>query len=133
MSENEITIYVRQGHDVNSALLTSRKFAITAGFNDVKINMIATAVSELAHNIIKYANHGSITLEKKQSVKGNYIEVTSTDQGPGIEDIDSAMQDNMSTSGTLGLGLPGMKRMMDEFHLESEVGVGTTVRLRKWL
>ena len=95
--------------------------------------MIATTVSELARNILKYAGSGEICLRRVKKIGGRGIEIEATDRGPGIEDCDVAMQDHFSTSGTLGLGLPAVKRMMDEFSLESTPGEGTRVTARKWI
>ena len=103
------------------------------GFDDIVSQMIATAVSELANNIIKYAGRGEILLERIIVQNRAGMEVIARDSGPGIEDIQKAMADHYSTGDTLGLGLPGVKRMMDEFELTSKPGKRTTVTIRKWL
>ena len=103
------------------------------GFDEVVSQMIATAVSELAHNIVKYAGGGEIRMDRIDSGSQAGIEVVARDRGPGIENIEKAMTDHYSSGNTLGLGLPGVKRMMDEFELDTEPGRGTTVTIRKWL
>jgi serine/threonine-protein kinase RsbT len=95
--------------------------------------MIATAVSELANNIIKYADRGEILMDRINAGSRVGMEVIARDRGPGIEDIEKAMEDHYSSGNTLGLGLPGVKRMMDEIELTSEPGKETTVTIRKWL
>ena len=95
--------------------------------------MIATAVSELVRNILKYAGSGEIRLRRVKEKAGRGVEIEAVDHGPGISDCEAAMQDHFSSSGTLGLGLPGVKRMMDEFSLESAPGEGTRVTARKWI
>jgi serine/threonine-protein kinase RsbT len=95
--------------------------------------MIGTAVSELARNILKYAHTGEIWLRHVEGPKGRGIEIEALDEGPGIADTEAAMRDHVSTSGTLGLGLPGVARLMDEFSLDSAPGKGTRVKARKWL
>jgi len=100
--------------------------------NIVKLAMLKTATSELGHNILKYAKKGTIYIYVlTEGQKG--IKVVASDQGPGIKDLDLALTDNFSSSGTLGLGLPGVKRMADEFSLSSEIDEGTTVTITFYL
>jgi len=113
--------------------MEARKAAMAIGFDDIICQMIATAVSELANNIIKYAGRGEIIMERIIVNRRAGMEVVARDSGPGIEDIQKAMADHFSTGDTLGLGLPGVKRMMDEFELSSDPGKRTTVTIRKWL
>ncbi len=103
------------------------------GFDAVVTSQINTAVSELGRNILKYGGAGEVTLERVTDDHHDGVRATVRDNGPGIEDLDQAMADHYSTSGTLGLGLPGVKRMMDEFHIESAPGKGTRVVVTKWL
>ena len=103
------------------------------GFDENICQMIATAVSELANNIVKYAGRGEIQMDRIIAGSRIGIEVIAWDRGPGIEDIQKAMADHFSSGGTLGLGLPGVKRMMDEFELTSDPGKRTMVTIRKWL
>ena len=103
------------------------------GFDEIVSQMIATAVSELANNIVKYAGCGEILMDRINTGSRTGIQVIARDRGPGIEDIQKAMADHYSSGNTLGLGLPGVKRMMDEFELTSDPGKKTTVTIRKWL
>ncbi|UCG22847.1 MAG: anti-sigma regulatory factor [Chloroflexota bacterium] len=118
--------------DVTRALLEARMAAKSLGFGEVDIQMIATAVSELARNIVKYADRGEIIIGQIENGLRVGIEVVARDKGPGIADIEQAVTDNYSSSGTLGLGLPGVKRMMDDFEIRSTEGQGTTVKITKW-
>jgi serine/threonine-protein kinase RsbT len=130
------TAMVRIGVDTESdvaiARQSARAFASRQGLSQVAVEALATAVSELARNIIVHAWSGEIVLLPAQ--KGNLtgIEVVARDEGPGIADIEQALRDGYSTSRGLGLGLSGARRLADEFELESIVGQGTTVRLKKW-
>jgi serine/threonine-protein kinase RsbT len=124
---------VRNEMDVRRVVLESTRFAQEVGFDETPSRMIATAVSELVRNILKYAGSGEIRLRRAEGPGGRGIEIEVSDHGPGIADLDAAMSDHFSSGGTLGLGLPGVKRMMDEFSLESSPGEGTRVRARKWL
>jgi len=103
------------------------------GFGAVDLARIATAISELARNIYTYAQTGEIQLE--EIAKGNRrgIQVMAVDQGPGIPNIEEAMRDGFTTSNGLGAGLPGTRRLVDEFEIESYVCQGTRVTVRKWL
>ncbi|MBB6451032.1 serine/threonine-protein kinase RsbT [Geomicrobium halophilum] len=92
---------------------------------------ITTAVSELARNILVYAAVGKIGLETLNQKTG--IKISAVDHGPGIENIQQTLEDHYTTSGSLGAGLPGVKRLMDEFTIDSVVGEGTTVCTTKWL
>ena len=113
--------------------MEARLFARAMDFSDVETQMIATAVSELARNIIKYADRGEVIIDQIEKTYEVGIEVIASDKGPGIADVEQAISDSYSSGGTLGLGLPGVKRMMDEFSLESTLGEGTRVTTRKWI
>ncbi len=108
-------------------------FARQAGFDETLSQMIATTVSELTRNILKYAGSGELYLRRVKEVGRRGIQVEAIDRGPGIEDCEAAMSDHFSSSGTLGLGLPGVRRMMDEFSLRSSAADGTQVTATKWL
>jgi serine/threonine-protein kinase RsbT len=110
-----------------------RRLAEQAGMNGSDLTVVATAISEVARNIVEYAKHGEIALKIVQHSNRRGIQVIARDQGPGIADIDRAMQDGYSTGKGLGLGLPGSRRLMDEFEITSKPGKGTTVRMIKWL
>ena len=132
MSAGAVRLAVAQESDVTRVLLETNVTAKTLGFAAVETKMIATAASELARNILKYAGKGEITLREIDRHGRMGIEIKAVDRGPGIADIDQALSDHFSASGTLGLGLPGVKRMMDEFELKSVLDQGTTVTVRKW-
>ncbi|MFP4438153.1 MAG: anti-sigma regulatory factor [Chloroflexaceae bacterium] len=123
---------IRSDLDIVIARTLARDTAKALGFGAIDQARIATAVSELARNIFLYAGTGSITVREveRQSRKG--IEIVCEDQGPGIPDIDLVMQDGYSTSRGMGMGLPGAKRLMDEFDIRSHEGEGTTIVCRKW-
>jgi serine/threonine-protein kinase RsbT len=106
--------------------------ATPLGFSAVDLTMIATAISELARNIIMYAQRGVIELEIQHANGRAGIVVCARDDGPGIADIEQAMRIGYSSSGQLGLGLPGVRRLMDEMKVESKPGKGTVVTARKW-
>ncbi|WP_064668958.1 anti-sigma regulatory factor [Vibrio nigripulchritudo] len=128
----EEVYHVSSESEVMTVVMASYVMAKEVGFNDVEVNEISTSVSELAMNIVKYANHGDIFLHVMNSSTKKGLEIRAVDKGQGIEDIERALKDSESTSGTLGLGLPGVKRMMDEFHIESSSD-GTQVVASKWV
>ena len=101
-------------------------------FSSSELTLIATAISEVARNIVSYAGSGEIVLRVVQKGQRRGLTVVARDKGPGIADIERAMQDGFSTSRGLGLGLPGSKRLMDEFDLVSQVGKGTEITMTKW-
>jgi serine/threonine-protein kinase RsbT len=123
---------IRSEHDASRAVLESTLYSREAGFADAPSQMIATVVSELVRNILKYAGTGEIRLRHVKKMGDRGIEIEAIDEGPGIADCEAALQDHYSSGGTLGLGLPAVKRMMDEFSLESNPGEGTRVTARKW-
>ncbi len=129
----EVQVPIRGETEVRRAVLESTRFAQETGFDETRSRMIATAVSELARNILKYAGSGQLRLRRVSSSRGAGVEIEVSDHGPGIADVEAAMSDHYSSSGTLGMGLPGVKRMMDEFDLHSEPGRGTRVTARKWV
>ena len=118
--------------DIVSARQKGRELASQCGFQTTDLAVIATAISELARNIVRYAVHGEVVLRVLEVNGRRGIEVMATDDGPGIPDVALAMQDGYSTSGGLGLGLPGTRRLMDEFELKSDFGKGTKVTVRRW-
>jgi serine/threonine-protein kinase RsbT len=118
--------------DTVRAVLTVREAASRIGMKAAAGSALATAVSELATNVIKYAGTGRMTLRSLRSPSRLGLEVLVEDHGPGIADVAEAMSDHVSTGGTLGLGLPGTKRLVDEFELESKPGQGTRIRIIKW-
>ena len=130
--DDEIRIAIGQESDIVTARQKGRELAGGAGFSGSELTVIATAISEVARNIVVYAQRGEIILRQVQSAGRRGIQVIASDSGPGIPDIALAMRDGFSTGKSLGLGLPGAKRLMDEFEIVSEVGSGTVVTMRKW-
>ena len=118
--------------DVILARQMGRKMAADLGFGKADQALIATAISELARNIVNYAGSGQIEVKQVSDGKLIGIQVISTDNGPGIEDIEAAMVDGFSTGRSLGLGLPGTRRIVDMFDIESAPGQGVTVTVIKW-
>lgn len=130
---NEARVVITSDEDVIAARQKARQLAAELGFPSGDLAIIATAVSELVRNIVRYANQGEILVREINEGEKRGIEVVARDEGPGIRDVGQAMQDGFSTSGGLGLGLPGVRRLMDEFEIDSVVGRGTTVVVKKWL
>ncbi|WP_017729378.1 anti-sigma regulatory factor [Halalkalibacterium ligniniphilum] len=131
------SVEVNNEWGIVAARQEGRTLAKEIGFGSVDQARITTAISELARNIYLYAKRGEICLEKveksdKTGMKQG-IKIISRDQGPGIKDIRQVMEDGFTTSGGLGAGLPGVKRLMDEFSIESNQGVGTIITAIKWL
>ena len=115
------------------ARLAARTMAEKMGFSGTDLVLIATAVSELARNMLQYAGSGEVALRVRAGGRKGGLEIVARDTGPGIADVDRAMQVGFSTSRGLGMGLPGAKRLMDEFEISSRLGAGTTVTMCKWL
>jgi serine/threonine-protein kinase RsbT len=129
----ERQILISDPADKEQAVIAARHLAAKAGLTSTDQFEFATAVSELATNIIKYAKTGEILLKIIQLGDRMGVEVMARDEGPGIVDIDLAMQDNFTTSPkSLGLGLPSVRRLTDEFEIESRAGEGTRISARKW-
>jgi serine/threonine-protein kinase RsbT len=125
---------VRGEPDVSRCVLEARRFSSDMGFAEAPSLMISTAVSELVRNILRHGGgRGEIRLCRIEGPTGRGVRVEARDRGPGIADLDQALQDHFSSAGTLGLGLPGVKRMMDEFEIESTPGDGTQVTACKWI
>lgn len=102
------------------------------GFSSTESTLIATAISELARNIVLYARSGEVELESINNTDRSGIVITARDQGPGIPDVQRALMGGYSTSGGLGLGLPGVRRMMDDLDVDTELGEGTVVTATMW-
>ena len=129
----EIHIPVKSDLDIDTTRQQGRTLARQAGFNGCDLTVISTAISEVARNIVEHANSGEIVLSIVVDGTKEGIRVVAEDHGPGIPDIALAMQDGYSTGKGLGLGLPGSRRLMDEFEIASETGHGTVVNMKKWL
>jgi serine/threonine-protein kinase RsbT len=132
VSDGEIRVGINSDQDIVVARQKGRAMANELGFSPGDATLIATAISELARNIVSYARKGKITLKMVNGLNRQGIAVTASDEGPGIPDIRQALRDGFSTSGSLGLGLPGVRRLMDEFEIDSRPGQGTTVAVKKW-
>ena len=129
---DEIRVAIDSEADIVAARQHGRALAAALGFSSGDLTLIATAISEVARNIVAYAKRGEIVLSHANQGSKRGIVVVARDEGPGIPDIVQAMQDGHSTSHGLGFGLPGAKRLMDEFDIISQVGKGTTIVMKKW-
>jgi len=128
----ETRVPIAHDSDIVTARQRGRDIAAQAGLAGTSLTLVATAISEVARNIVSYAERGEIVLSLAQRGSARGIVVIARDDGPGIPDIELAMRDGFSTGKSLGLGLPGARRLMDEFAIVSEVGKGTTVTMAKW-
>jgi serine/threonine-protein kinase RsbT len=128
----ELRVEIASDRDIVVAREQGRALASRSGFTPGDQTVIATAISEIARNILMYAKRGEVRLRSLNDGGREGVQVVAEDRGPGIRDIGRAMQDGYSTSGGLGLGLPGAKRLMDDFEVVSALGTGTTVTMRKW-
>jgi serine/threonine-protein kinase RsbT len=131
--ETQVHVRIQNSADIVAARQQGRALAAIAGFSHSNLTIIATAISEVARNIVEYAKEGEvvITLIDDASKKG--VEIVASDQGPGIPDVSTVMRDGYSTGKGLGIGLPGARRLMDEFAIASAVGSGTIVTMKKWV
>jgi serine/threonine-protein kinase RsbT len=128
----EVRVPIAGEADIVTARQKGRELAAAGGFSRTEQTLIATAISEVARNIVAYARHGEIILSSVEQPGRRGVVVVARDDGPGIPDLDLALRDGYSTGNSLGMGLPGARRLMDEFDLSSTVGSGTTVTMRKW-
>jgi serine/threonine-protein kinase RsbT len=131
-ADAEAEIAILSDGDIVTARRKGRRLAEQLSFSSTDQVLITTAISELARNILLYARGGHIRVVLLNHQEREGILVIAADRGPGIPDIERAMQPGYSTSSSLGLGLPGVKRLMDEMTVESNVGAGTTVTAKKW-
>lgn len=129
---NKIVMTIVREVDVIPFRNRVKEFAAKIGMGLVNQTKLITSASELARNMLKYANGGQVTIEAISKGRKNGIRLTFKDEGPGIPNIDRAMKDGFSTTKSLGLGLPGTKRLVSDFKIESVVGKGTTVTIIKW-
>jgi len=130
---NEAQIPISSDFDIVAARQQGRQLALKLGFQGGDVTLIAAAISEMARNIVDHAKEGEMTFERIQNGTKNGIQIIARDDGPGIPDVNQAMQYGYSTRRGLGVGLPGAKWLMDEFDIVSKVGKGTTVTMKKWL
>ena len=129
----DMRVVIARDGDIVTARQMGRELAVARGFSTTEQTLIATAISEIARNIVEYADHGEMVLSPVELNGRPGLMVVAVDQGPGIEDPARAMRAGYSTGKSLGMGLPGAKRLMDEFELETEVGHGTTITMKKWV
>jgi len=128
----ELRLAIASDVDIVHAREKGRELAAAHGFTLGDQTVIATAISEVARNILLYARRGEVRIRPATDTGRDGLVVIAEDHGPGIRDIAQALQDGFSTSGGLGLGLPGARRLMDDFDLKSAPGQGTTVTMAKW-
>ena len=129
--DDVLKVPIRRDADVVAARRGARELAGRLGFSATELTVIATAVSEIARNIVRFAERGEVHLELIEDPRSG-LRIVARDRGPGIPDLERALTDGYSTYSGLGLGLPGARRLMDEFELTSEAGRGTTVTMTKW-
>ena len=129
------TMAIRGQDDIVAARQRAREIAKRLGFGMVDQSRIATAVSELTRNVVRYATdgRGEVRIEQVMSgARGVGLEIVVADEGPGIANVEEAMREGYTSGPGMGLGLPGTKRLMDEMEIESSTGRGTIVTIRKW-
>ena len=131
--QSETRVAISTAADIVTARREGRALATALGFNGSDLTLIATSISEVARNIVDHAKRGEIILAPAHQGNKFGITITARDEGPGIPDVSLAMQYGYSSRKGLGVGLPGAKWLMDEFDIDSKVGKGTTVILKKWM
>jgi RNA polymerase sigma factor (sigma-70 family) len=131
-SDDRLRVPVATDADVVTARQAGRRVAVGLGFSATDSTLIATAISEMARNIVKFAERGEVVIDSVSSGGSDGIRIVARDVGPGIPQLSEALRDGYSTYQGLGLGLPGARRLMDEFDVHTEVGTGTTVTMTKW-
>jgi serine/threonine-protein kinase RsbT len=132
ISINKDSVQVLKDQDTVFLKNRVKEVAVRIKMGLVNQTRLITAASELVRNMLRYANGGVCLIEVVSSGRVNGVRLTFTDKGPGIADISQAMRDGFSTGKSLGLGLPGAKRLVNEFDIKSKVGEGTTVTILKW-
>lgn len=133
MIGGETVVPIASSSDIVTARQLGRGLAASLGFTGSDLTLIATAISELARNIIEYAVNGAIVMTAVEKAGRPGITILARDTGPGIADVAKALGTGYSTGQGLGVGLPGVRRLMDEFEISSRAGEGTSVTVRKWL
>jgi len=131
--ESEVRVRIESSADIVAARQQCRAQAVRAGFSNSNLTIIATAISEVARNIVEYAKEGEVVITVINNATKKGVQIIAADRGPGIADVSTVMRDGYSTGKGLGIGLPGARRLMDEFEIASEVGKGTTVTMTKWV
>jgi serine/threonine-protein kinase RsbT len=128
----DVRVPVQSDVDIVAARQKGRALATRLGFSSSDATIVATAISELARNIVLYAKRGEIALTATSNGEHPGLIIVACDEGEGIPDVRQALQDGYSTSGRMGVGLPGVRRLMDDFEISSVVGKGTVVTVKKW-
>jgi serine/threonine-protein kinase RsbT len=129
---HEVRVPITSDADLVPARAQGRALAQALGFSQTDATLIATAISEIARNIVVHAGRGEILMSRIQEPHRYGLVVVASDAGPGIGEIDVALERGHTSTGSLGLGLPGARRLMDEFQVETDAGKGTTVTMTKW-
>jgi serine/threonine-protein kinase RsbT len=130
--EDEVRVAIESDVDLVTARAEGRAMAERLGFPRPDPTLIATAISEIARNIVVHVGRGEIILKPFEDADRFGLVVVAIDQGPGIRDVEAALRDDYSGRGGLGLGMAGARRLMDDFEVASDADTGTTVRMRKW-
>ena len=131
--DSQVQVRIQNSADIVAARQQGRALASQAGFSHSNLTIIATAISEVARNIVEYAKEGEIIITLISDTTKKGVEIVAADQGPGIADIATVMRDGYSTGKGLGIGRPGARRLMDEFAIASTIGTGTIVTMKKWV
>ena len=131
--QREARVRIQSSADIVTARQQGRSIAAEIGFSNSNLTIIATAISEIARNIVEYAKEGEAIISLINDGPRQGIQIVLADEGPGIPDTSTVMRDGFSTGRGLGIGLPGARRLMDEFEIVSEVGRGTTVTMKTWI
>ena len=129
----EIIVDIKNPDDIVAARKAGHQLALELGFSLTDVTMIATAISEIARNITSYAGRGAVRVTVADREGRKALVVRAEDDGPGIADIERAMEDGYSTGRGLGLGLPGARRLMDRIIVDSALGRGTVIEMWKWV
>jgi len=128
---DEVVVEIASDADLVPARAEARALALRLGFSQTDATLIATAVSEISRNIVRFAGNGEVIINLVEDGSPG-VTIVARDTGPGIPDVGAALADGFSTCQGLGLGLPGVRRLMDDFSIVSELGRGTTVTMTKW-
>jgi serine/threonine-protein kinase RsbT len=131
--QTEVSIRVQSTADIVTARQQGREMAARLGFSPSDLTIIATAISEIARNIVEYAREGEVSISLAEDGPRTGVQIVARDDGPGIADLPAVLREGVTTGSGLGLGLPGARRLMDEFDIASQLGKGTTVVMRKWI
>lgn len=133
MVAGDIVVDIRNSDDIVAARKAGHQLALDLGFSLTDVTMIATAISEIARNITSYAGRGAVRIAVAERDGRTALVVRAEDDGPGIADIERALEDGYSTGRGLGMGLPGARRLMDRLIVDSKLGRGTVIEMWKWV